>query len=227
MRYYPINLNLQGKQCVVFGGGKVAERKVARLLECGAEVVVVAPELTEGLAKLAEAKHLHHIAETYDEEQLEDAHLAIGATDDERVNAAVAAECEDTGILCNIVDDPARCSFTLPALVVRGEFCLAVSTGGKSPALAKRVRLELEKIYGQEYAVLVDLLGRVRDRLLSQEDSEEADRAEKFERLANSDLPWLIEAKDEAAIDALLVEVLGEGFSLTALGGLEGPGAKP
>ena len=178
MRYYPINLNLQGKHCVVFGGGKVAERKVARLLECGAEVVVVAPEVSAGLAELAGSKRIQHIKGAYDEDYLEEAFLVIGATDDEQVNAAVANECAEMGTLCNIVDDPGRCSFTLPALVVRGDLCVAVSTGGKSPALAKRVRLELEKLYGGEYAEFVDLLGRVRDRLLARPEGSEAERAQ-------------------------------------------------
>ncbi len=217
MRYYPINLDLRGKRCVVFGGGRVAERKVARLLECGAHVAVVAPELSEGLAELAEAGRLQHVPDGYDEEHLDSAFLVIGATNDEAINAQVSQECAAANILCNIVDDPERCSFTLPALVARGDFCLAVSTGGKSPALAKRVRQELEKLYGEEYAGFVDLMGKVRDRLLAQEVGSEAERAARFERLAGSDLPRLIKADERAAIDALLAEVLGEGFSLAEL----------
>jgi precorrin-2 dehydrogenase/sirohydrochlorin ferrochelatase len=226
MRYYPINLDLQGRQCVVFGGGRVAERKVARLLECGAHVAVVAPELTEGLAEAAAAGRIEHVEDTYDEDYLEQAYLVIAATDNEAVNAAVSEECTDLRVLCNIVDDPERCSFTLPALLQRGDFCLAISTGGKSPALAKRVRLELEKLYGEEYAEFTDLMGKIRDRVLAQEGGSEAERAEKFERLAGSELPRLIKAKDTAAIDALLAEVLGEGFSLAELSG-GGEGERP
>ena len=219
MRYYPINLDIRGKLCVVFGGGRVAERKVARLLECGGNVVVVAPELTPGLAELVGQQRLEHVTSAYDEDYLEEAFLIIAATDDEQVNAAVAEECAEMDMLCNIADDPERCSFTLPALVARGDFCLAVSTGGKSPALAKRVRVELEKLYGEEYAEFVDLMGHVRDRLLALEGINEFERAARFERLAGSELPRLIQAKDVAAIDALLRAVLGEGYSLASLTG--------
>src|SRR3972149_4781017 len=102
MRYYPINLDLRGKYCVVFGGGRVAERKVARLLECGAGVAVVAPEVTERLAELAAAGTVKHARRSYDPEYIEEAFLVIGATDDEQVNANVAEECEEVGVLCNI-----------------------------------------------------------------------------------------------------------------------------
>jgi precorrin-2 dehydrogenase/sirohydrochlorin ferrochelatase len=217
MRYYPINLDLRGKTCVIFGGGRIAERKTGRLLECGAHVVIVAPELTPGLAELAEARTITHIRDNFDEDYLDDASLIIGATDDEAINAEVSAACAEVDALCNIVDDPARCTFTLPAVVQRGEFCLAISTGGKSPALAKRVRQELEKLYGEEYAEFVELLGMIRDRVMADEAWSEAERAAKFERLAGSELPRLLKEKDGAAINALLAEVLGEGFSLGEL----------
>lgn len=219
MRYYPINLDIQGKPCLVYGGGRVAERKVARLLECGAEVTVVAPEVTGRLAELAEGGRIQHVRQSFDADYIEEAFLVIGATDDESVNAAVAEECEDWGVLCNIADDPERCTFTLPAVVARGEFCLAISTGGKSPALAKRVRLELERLYGEEYAAFVDLLGKIRDRLLAEEGLAEAERAARFERLAGPELARLLKAGDTAAADAFLRQVLGPGWSLTELTG--------
>ncbi|MFH0809301.1 MAG: bifunctional precorrin-2 dehydrogenase/sirohydrochlorin ferrochelatase [Pseudomonadota bacterium] len=227
MHYYPVNLDLNGRKCIVFGGGRVAERKVARLLECGARVVVVAPELTPRLAGLTSSGRLEHLASTYQEDYLAGAFLTIGATNSEAINAAVSQACGKAGILCNIADDPEKCSFTLPALVQRGDFCLAISTGGKSPALAKRTRLEMERLYGDEYAEFVDLMGRVRDRVLSREHFEdEAARAQMFERLAGSELPRLIKFRDRAAIDTLLRDLLGEGFSLAELLGSSENGAK-
>jgi len=225
MRYYPINLDVRGKPCVVVGGGRVAERKVERLLAAGADVTVIAPELTPRLARWAEVDLIEHEATAYDEDSLEGAFLVIGATDDEAVNAQVRSDCDEHHALCNIVDDPEKCSFTLPALVERGELVIAVSTGGLSPAVAKRVRLELEKAYGQEYADFVALMGAVRDRLLYSGNGATEGAREKFERLAASDLPLLLKDGDNAAADALLAQVLGEGFTVDELIGA-GPAAE-
>ena len=137
MRYYPLFLDITGRKCVVVGGGNVAERKVERLLDCGARVEVVGKSLTPLLAAWnGEGKVVHRDAD-YEDSCLVGAFLVIGATDDGAVNGRVATDARALGIPVNIVDDPARCDFILPSIVERGDLSIAVSTGGRSPALAK------------------------------------------------------------------------------------------
>ena len=158
---YPVNLVLDGRQCLVVGGGKIALRKVEGLLTCGARVRVVAPRITPELRTLEV---------TLDErpwrpDDLDGMWLVIAATDDPAVNAAVYAAGERAGIWVNGADDPTNCSFTLPSVVRRGDLQVAVSTGGRSPALASWLRRRLEGEIGPEYAVLLDLLATERDWL--------------------------------------------------------------
>lgn len=187
MRYYPLFLDIAGRRCVVVGGGSVAERKVERLLACGARVEVVGRCLTTALAEMKEeGKILHRDAE-YDEAHLRDAFLVIGATDDGEVNGRIARDARTKGIPVNIVDDPALCDFILPSIVERGDLAIAVSTGGRSPALAKKIRREMEERYGPEYAALLTILGELRRRVIADGGSSGENR-ERFEAVIGSDL---------------------------------------
>jgi siroheme synthase-like protein len=163
--YYPVCLDLRGRPCVVIGGGAVAARKVEGLLECGARVTVVAPALAPGLQALAEAGRIEARPRPYADGDLAGAALAIAATDERDVNARVAAEARARGVWLNAADDPERCDFILPAVIRRGDLQVAVSTGGRSPALARRVREDLERLLPAEYADLVPLLADVRAEL--------------------------------------------------------------
>jgi precorrin-2 dehydrogenase/sirohydrochlorin ferrochelatase len=167
VRYYPLFLDITGRKCVVVGGGNVAERKVERLLACGARVEVVEKSLTPLLAAWnGEGKVVHRDAD-YAGSCLVGAFLVIGATDDEVVNGRIARDARALGIPVNIVDDPARCDFILPSIVERGDLSIAISTGGRSPALAKRIRRELEAVYGPEYAILLEILGELRGKVIA------------------------------------------------------------
>ncbi len=157
-KYYPAFLDLRGKRCIVVGGGRVALRKVEGLLEAGAAVTVIAPEQ---VALPAEVCVLRRI---YQRGDLAGARLVLAATNDASVNAEVAREAEERGILLNVVDDPAHCSFIVPALLRRGALCLAISTGGASPTLARRLREQLEEQFGPEYAALLELLHTLRQQ---------------------------------------------------------------
>jgi precorrin-2 dehydrogenase/sirohydrochlorin ferrochelatase len=161
-RYYPIALDVSGKKCVVAGGGTVALRKVRGLLECGAKVTVVAPELCASLAAMARKGCVLYRKKSYSEADLKGAVLVIGATDDLRVNEAVSAQARRRGILVNIVDDPDLCSFHIPSTLRRGPVVVAVSTGGASPALAARLSRLIGGTIGPEYGRLAELLGRMR-----------------------------------------------------------------
>lgn len=162
MRYYPINLDVAGRACLVVGGGEVAQRKVETLLAAGAAVLVISPTVTPALAELARQRKIRHDARPYKSGDAVGFRLVLAATDDAAVNRQVAAEARFAGALVNVADDPGSCDFTLPALVVRDELVVTVSTGGRSPALARYVRQELEKIIGPEYGEYLALLAQMR-----------------------------------------------------------------
>ncbi|MCS7174097.1 MAG: bifunctional precorrin-2 dehydrogenase/sirohydrochlorin ferrochelatase [Armatimonadetes bacterium] len=159
-------LDLRGRRCVVVGGGGEAERKVAQLLEVGAEVVVVAGEVTERLRGWAQEGRIRWEARGYRWGDLAGAWLAISAPEDRGVNREVREEAEALGVWLNAVDDPARCSFLVPAVYRQGDLVVAVSTSGKAPALAVRIRDEVAGRLGPEYAAFLELAGEVRAELV-------------------------------------------------------------
>jgi len=167
MDYFPVCLDIRGRFCVVIGGGRVAERKVGGLLACGAKVTVVSPELTAGLQVLVSDGQLIWVDRAYREGDLASAFLVIAATDDTLVQAKVHAEAEKHNLLLNVADVPKWCNFILPATVRQGDLTVSVSTGGKSPALARQLREELEKHFGPEYGVLLKILGELRPDVLA------------------------------------------------------------
>ena len=145
MSFYPICLDLEAHHCVVVGGGRVAERKVLGLLSCRAQVSVISPLVTNEL-------HLQHangtilwIDREYRQGDLAGAFLVIAATDDEETQKQVYEEADANNLLLNVADVPHRCNFILPATARRGDLTISVSTAGKSPALARKIRMELEK----------------------------------------------------------------------------------
>lgn len=168
MGYYPIFVNLQAKRCLVVGGGEVARRKVQGLLDAGGAVVVVSPTLTAALYTLARCGAIHHEARPFQADDVDGCTLVIGATDQPAVNAAVCEAARRLGIWVNIVDTPDACDFIAPAVVRRGALQIAISTGGNSPALAKRIRAQLEQTYGPEYVELLAWVGQQRERIRRQ-----------------------------------------------------------
>ncbi len=163
--YYPIFLNLTGRRCLVVGGGPVAEGKVRGLLAATADVTLVAPLLTPELRDLSASAQIRHREGEYDASDLEGADLCFVATDDGAINARVAADARARQIWVNAADDPANCDFILPAVVRRGSVVVAASTGGASPALARRLREDLTAFLDEGYAPLGDLLGAVRNEV--------------------------------------------------------------
>jgi precorrin-2 dehydrogenase/sirohydrochlorin ferrochelatase len=155
---YPIFLDLSGRRCVVVGGGEVASRKARKLLQARAEVVVISPEITPELGSVAVEVHRR----LYEEGDLDNAYLAFAATDSREVNAAVAREAKERGIPVNVADKPSEGDFALPSTLRRGRLQVAVSTGGASPALARRIKDELEESFGPEWSGLVEELHAAR-----------------------------------------------------------------
>ena len=163
--YYPIFLKIHERKCIVIGGGEVALRKVRMLLECGADITVISPTLHPGLTELAEKKAVHLVRRNYRTGDLRGAAVVIAATDSKRTNHRAAADAGRTKALVNVVDDPGPSDFIVPSSFRKGELTIAVSTGGASPALARKLRMRLEKDFGEEFAILLSLIGEVRSTL--------------------------------------------------------------
>ena len=206
MSHYPININLAHRRCLVVGGGSVAERKVETLLEFGAEVTVIAPELTPKLSELVSGNSIQHLAASYTSDLSDQSDpsnrplLVFAATDDREVNKQVSADCQSRGILVNVVDDPELCSFFVPAILRRDDLIISVSTSGKSPAMARWLRERLEKEYGPEYGRLADILGELRDEVKAKY-PDPADRNQAYLRILGSDiLDLLTQGKDQEAL---------------------------
>jgi precorrin-2 dehydrogenase/sirohydrochlorin ferrochelatase len=165
---YPVNLNLLGRSCAVIGGGLVAERKVVSLLHAKAIVTIFSPQLTKRLSQLAERQLLSAYLRRYNPGDLTGYFLVICATNDSIINRQAAMEAKAAQALVNVVDVPELCDFTVPAQVVRGDLLLTVSTAGHSPKFARLIRQQLEKKYGEEYGIYLDLLGEIRSGMKQQ-----------------------------------------------------------
>ncbi len=188
--HYPVNLVLDGRRCLVVGGGSIALRKVEGLLACGASVTVVAPSVDERL------RHLPGVTveeRPYRAGEVAGYRLAIAATDTAEVNRAVFDDGEKAGVWVNGADDPANCSFTLPSVLRRGSLMITVSTGGRSPALSRWLRRRLETEIGPEFEVLLDLLASERDRLQAEGRSTEGPG---WQKALDSDMLGLIRTDD-------------------------------
>ena len=160
--YYPLFADLRGRRCVVIGAGPIAERKAFALLRCGARVTLVGPSVTRRLARAIRQQRLRHVARRFRAADVRGAWLAIAATDDPVVNASVVRAAGRRQILTNVVDQPAHCSFIAPAILRHGRLAIAISTGGASPSLAKRIRRDLAQRVRREYAPALRLLAALR-----------------------------------------------------------------
>jgi siroheme synthase-like protein len=160
--YYPIFLDVENRDVVIIGGGAVCARKAETMMRYGARVKVVAPEVTDEIKGWAKDGRLEVTRKKYDEADLAGASIVIASTDDACVNGRIARDCRRRKIPVNVVDVTHLCEFIVPAIVEHGSIQVAVSTGGKSPALARTLKENLQKFVGPEYAELNDLLGTLR-----------------------------------------------------------------
>lgn len=208
-KYYPVFLNIQGKKCVVVGGGDVAWRKVCSLKEAGAKVTVVSPEFCHELEKETE---IERIRQKYDEVFLKEALVVIASTDDEEVNKKIYYDAIKRGQLVNVVDKPEFCSFIVPASVMRGDLCISISTGGASPALARNVREFLEKQFGDEYGAFTKLLSEMRRKVLS-EVSQESIRRDILQRIAGLDMLEIVKKSGVSETKKKILEIISEEVS--------------
>ncbi len=209
MKYYPVYIDISKRKCVVAGGGDVAERKVERLLECGARVVVIGNELTPNLEAMKNEEKISHIPDNYKNDYIEGALLVIGATDRDEINERIYRDSRERGILVNIVDDPAKCDFIVPSVFQQGDLSIAISTGGKSPALARNLREELEQRYGHEYRILLNIMGDIREKIISRGEPSDENR-KLFESVLNSDILQHIREKNWDKVRKIIHDLVGE-----------------
>ena len=218
MAYYPIFLQLQDRRVLVIGGGKEAQHKVRGLLAAGARLTIIAPKLTKELQGRLASGELDVLQREYQDGDLAGYEVCMVATDDGAVNAQVAAEGKRQRIWVNAADDPANCDFILPAVVRRGAITLAASTGGTSPALARRLREELEAYLTEEMPALADLLGEVRAELKSRDRLPDA---EIWQVAIDEKLRVLLAQRKYRQAKTRLLESLGVGGLVEELVGVE------
>ena len=212
MKLYPLMMNIEGKSVAVVGGGKVALRKVRSLLECGANVTVISPVLELELLELSEKGSIKWIAKLFSDKLFDDIPnlaLVFGTTDDREVNVNIFRAAVERRIPCNIADVPDLCSFTVPAVVSRGDLTIAISTGGASPALARRTREKLEGRFGPEYVPFTQILGELRQEVLNLGGSPDKNK-NLFMQIVDSELLQAIKGNDSSRAKTVLRSLLPE-----------------
>ena len=164
---FPMFMKLEGRRCLVVGAGKIGEPKIGGLLETGARLHVIALEATEIVHEWANAGKITLEIRAFDSSDLEGAFMAVVATSSRELNASIYRQAQDRGVLCNVVDVPEYCDFYYPAVVRRGDLQIAISTNGQSPALAQKLRQQLERQFGHGYTRWVAELGETRKLVLA------------------------------------------------------------
>jgi precorrin-2 dehydrogenase/sirohydrochlorin ferrochelatase len=205
--FYPIYLDLKAKRVVIIGGGGVAERKIESLLDAGASIFVLSPQVTPRIASLADEKRIELRKRAYAHGDCAGATLVFSATDDPETSRAVYEEASALRIFINTADQPALCSFIMPAVVRRGDIGVAISTGGASPALAARLRRKISNVIGSEYARLAELLSRTRSEIRGRI-RDERERKELHYRILDSDIMTLLKQNDGAGAERRLHEII-------------------
>jgi precorrin-2 dehydrogenase/sirohydrochlorin ferrochelatase len=216
MQYYPIFVRLAGRRCMVVGGGALAARKTRGLLDAGARVTVVSPSVVGELQALADDGRIELRSRPYRSGDLDGFFLAFAATGDDANDRRICGDAQTAGVLLNVIDRTDLCDFIAPAIVSRGDLTVAISTAGTSPAMAKRIRRKLEGDLGMEYALALQVLGRLRQRLFSAA-TPAAERARIFGAIVDSPFLDLLRQRRFDEVDALLTAAVGGEISLAGL----------
>lgn len=216
MAYLPIFLDVTGRRCLVIGGGEVAARKVATLLDAAAEVIVISPSLTGELNALAHRGRVQHIDREYAAGDIAGAALVYAATDDAELHQRLYAEAKDRGVAINVVDMPRLCTFITPSVLTRGSLKIAVSTEGASPAMAKGIVQRLERLFGPEYGVALEVLRAARHHLQANEPNIVV-RARKLTALAAARIPAHLRKGDLDAVEEILRREIGVGLEASEI----------
>jgi len=211
MRYYPVFLNLESKRCLVVGAGGVGKRKIVSLLDSGAALVTVIDtrEPDSAMESILTRDNVEFFCRNFNDDDVDGKFLVIACTSSKHLNDRISRLCADSEILCNIADQPEAGNFIVPSTVKRGDLTLAVSTSGKSPAMTKRIRLNLQELFGEEYAGVLTVMGRLRPLLLDL-GLETGENTAVFRALANSDLLSVVKVGNLDACEEILKESLPE-----------------
>jgi precorrin-2 dehydrogenase len=209
--YYPVYIQLRQQSCVVIGGGKIAEGKVEGLLAVEAKVTVISPGLTQRLHELAEEKQITYLARVYQPGDLTGAFMVICATDQAEINQQVWEEANSNHQLVNVVDDTPRCNFIAPSILRKGDLTIAISTGGKAPALAVRLKERLQRELGPEYERFLQLAGELRGPLAQHVPDFETRKALWYE-LVDSEILDVLARGDEISAREIISRVVGFDF---------------
>jgi len=216
MALYPVNLNITDKLCLVVGGGAVALRKTESLLAGRAKIRVISPEIHDELLVLAEDNRIEWIERGFVEGDLQGALLVFAATNNPDIQELICREAAKHSVLVNSADNSGHSDFHVPAHFRRGKMLLTVSTGGSSPALARKIRQRLEAIFVPEYEILVDLLSMIRDQVLAQDDNS-ATNAALFRRLIDQGLEELVLQANWFDLQMMLLRELPEAVDAVTL----------
>jgi precorrin-2 dehydrogenase/sirohydrochlorin ferrochelatase len=209
-RYVPICLNVEGKAVLIVGGGAVGTQKARDFAASGARITVITPAASDDLRVEAAAGRLTLQLRRYEPGDAAGYFLVMVATDDPETNARVYEEASARGQLVNVCDDPPHCNFIFPARIERGPLTLALFTHGTSPALSKRVRRELERLIGPEYARLAELMAEIRPRVRAAPGLDQPERQAIYERIVYSDVLYLLREGDDAGARARVAAILAE-----------------
>jgi len=209
--YYPVYIELRDQPCVVIGGGKIAEGKVYGLLAVQAKVTVIAPELSSHLNNLAEQKQITYISRKYQPGDLAGAFMVICATDQAEINHQVWQEATANHQLVNVVDDTPRCNFIAPSILRKGDLTIAISTSGKAPALAVRLKERFQRELGPEYERFLELAGELREPLARHVPDFETRKALWYE-LVDSEILDALARGDESSAREIISQVVGFDF---------------
>ena len=213
---YPVFLQLEDKIALVVGGGKVAQRKVETLLRCGASIHIISKVLTDKLKQLIDSREVRFLGEEMMDEFLDGAFIVIAATDDKELNSKVSVSARKRGLLVNAVDQPADCNFIVPSIVRKGDLAIAISTSGKSPALAKKIRKELDGQFGNEYETFLNLMGGLRKEVLAMGLSQE-ENSRIFHEIVNGGIIEAIARNDLAKVESSLARILPQEINIKDL----------
>ena len=206
-KYYPIMLDIKEKKCAVIGGGNIAYRKIVSLLECKAEVIVISNEVIKDIELLIKDKKIIYFKDKYNFKYISNCYLVYAATNDSTVNQEVYFQCSQKNILVNVVDKPEICSFIVPSKVQKGDLTIAISTNGKSPMLARKIRQDLEKIYDFRYETFLDIMGEVRKEVFHNL-KDQKKRSEFYKTIVYSDFIDKITSENKEDIQKQIMNIL-------------------
>ena len=211
MKYYPIFLDIKDKNCLVVGGGAVGIRKALTLEKCGARVRLISALFPDDVLSKLAGSTVRFETKEYEKRDIRAVFLVFAATNSDELNQKIKKDAADLNILCNVADSPDYSDFLVPSIVDKGDLMLAISTSGASPAMAKRIRKDLEIYFDDAYPRLLSLLRNIRKKLLKAGHAPD-EHKKALSRLLDKNILDLVRQEDEAAIDALLSEIFGENY---------------